>query len=91
MLLSSVVFQAHQRQTILFKVVCHWSNETERQLPRHHWKEIELEKEFMDSAGFSFLTTLQRHQGKLSSIKSMKKAIFFHGQSILMSGYRAVA
>ena len=29
MLLSSVVFQAHQRQTILFKVVCHWSNETE--------------------------------------------------------------
>ena len=45
----------------------------------------------MDSAGFSFLTTLQRHQGKLSSIKSMKKAIFFHGQSILISGYRAVA
>ena len=89
---SSQWFFKHTNHFI--KVVCHWANETELLLfllPRHHWKEIELEKEFMDSASFSFWQLLQRHQGKLSSIRSMKKVIFFHGQSILKSTYRVVA
>ena len=75
---SSQWFSKHTNHFI--KVVCHWANETELLLfllPRHHWKEIELEKEFMDSASFSFWQLLQRHQGKLSSIRSMKKVIFF--------------